>query len=142
MAMFAWGNGFLFSSKVVCRNNCRQSCTDETNVVPSGNFPGGKRVSGFQEILIVAGIVLAILFLPRLMGSQRGAPSTQQPSLQVTGRLRIAIAASVIYPAAIAALLQPWKGNLVRFLYVGIGPVVFAWLLYWVFMGFRKKSNR
>jgi hypothetical protein len=110
-------------------------------VVPSGNFTGGKRVSGFQEILMVAGIVLAILFLPRLMGSQRGAPSKRHPSLQVAGRLRIAIAASVVYPAVIAALLQPWKGDLVRFLYVGLGPVALAWLLYWVIVGFKNKSS-
>ena len=96
-------------------------------------------MSGFQEILIIAGIVLAILFLPRMMGSRRGAPSIQQPALQVTGRLRIAIAASVIYPAIIAAILQPWNGDLVRFIYIGIGPVVLAWLLYWVIKGFNRK---
>ena len=96
-------------------------------------------MSGFQEIIIVAGIVLAILFLPRMMGNRRGAASTQQPALQVTGRLRVAIVASVIYPAIIAAILQPWNGDPVRFIYIGIGPVVFAWLLYWVIKGFNSK---
>lgn len=98
-------------------------------------------MSGLQEIIIIAGIVLAILFLPRVMGSRRGAPSIRQSALRVTGRLRIAIAASVIYPAIVAAFLQPWKGDLFRFLYIGLGPVVVAWLLYWVLDGFKKKNR-
>lgn len=96
-------------------------------------------MSGFQEIIIVAGIVLAILFLPRVMGSRRGTPRVEQPGVQVTGRMRIAVAVSVIYPAIIAAILQPWKGDLVRFLYIGIGPVVLAWLFFWVIKGFKNK---
>jgi hypothetical protein len=53
----------------------------------------------------------------------------------------MAIAASVIYPGLIAAILQPWKGDLARFLYLGLGPVVLGWLLYWVMDGFKKKNR-
>lgn len=98
-------------------------------------------MSGFQEILAVAVILLLIVFLPRMRGHRREAADIRQPTLRMTGRLRVAIAASIFYPVLAAAIIRPWEGDLVRFLYVGIGPVVFAWLLYWVLMGFRKKSN-
>ena len=110
-------------------------------MVPSDNFLGGEGVSGFQEILIVAGIVLAILFLPRVMGSRRVAPEIQRPAFRLSGRLRMAIAASVVYPGLIATLVQPWNGEMARFLYLGLGPVVLGWLLYWIIDGFKKKNK-
>ena len=82
---------------------------------------------------------MAVIFLPRLRGQRQAGTRIQQPALQITGRLRLAIAASVIYPALAAAVLQPWKGDLVRFVYIGISPVVLAWLLYWVIKGFNSK---
>ena len=96
-------------------------------------------MSGFQEILIVAIIVLAVIFLPRLRGQQQTGTRIQQSAPQITGRLRLAIAMSVIYPAIVAAVLQPWKGDMVRFIYIGLGPVLVAWLLYWVIKGFKNK---
>ena len=44
-----------------------------------------------------------------------------------TGRMiygmRLAIAASAIWPVLIAAFMQPWKQDLFPYLYIGIGPV-------------------
>jgi hypothetical protein len=51
----------------------------------------------------------------------------------------LAVAASVIWPALVAALLQPWKQDLSRYLYLGIGPVALIWIIYWVYTGFQKK---
>jgi hypothetical protein len=98
-------------------------------------------VSGFQEILIVAAVVLAVIILPRLRGKRIEATNAVPSAKPISGRYRLAIAASIIYPVFAAAVVQPWKGHLVHFLYGGIGPVVFAWLLYWVLMGFRKKNR-
>jgi hypothetical protein len=94
-------------------------------------------MSGFHEILLVAVILLGILFLPRMLPRK----STQTPTrsaIVISRNLRVAIAASVIYPIVTAAFLQPWRKDLILFLYAGVGPVLLGWLFYWVYTG-RKK---
>ncbi len=94
-------------------------------------------MSGFQEILLVAAILIGILFVPRMM-SRRIEQGPKQPSLTLSRNVRLAVVASIIYPAIAAAFLQPWSRDVVIFLYVGLGPVVLGWLVYWVITG-RKK---
>lgn len=94
-------------------------------------------MSGFQEILLVAVILLGILFVPRML-PRKGAQTTARPAIVISRNLRVAIAASVIYPIVAAAFLQPWRKDLILFLYAGLGPVSLGWLLYWVFTGRRK----
>lgn len=98
-------------------------------------------MSGLQEILVVVVIVLAVILIPRMRGQQGELERTPRPAFRLTGRMRLAIAASVVYPALIAALLKPWRNDPVRFVYFGIGPVALAWLLYWVVAGFKKKAR-
>ena len=96
--------------------------------------------SGVQEILVLVVIILGILFLPRILN--RG-PETRQavprPAIKISGKMRLAIAASVLWPAVIAAYLEPWKQDLSRYLYIGLGPVALIWIIFWVLTGFRKK---
>ena len=96
--------------------------------------------SGIQEILVLLIIVLGILFLPRILnrGQERQAVAAK-PLVVLTGRMRLAIAASVLWPALIAAFMQPWKQDLFPYLYLGLGPVAVVWVVYWVLTGFRKK---
>ena len=94
-------------------------------------------MSGFQEILLVAAILLGILFVPRMM-SRRNSQMSTRPAIVISRNMRVAIAASVIYPVIVAAFLQPWRKDLILFLYAGGGPVLLGWLFYWVFTG-RKK---
>ncbi len=94
-------------------------------------------MSGFHEILLVAAILLGILFLPRML-QKKGAQASTRPAIVISRNLRIAIAASVIYPIVAAAFLQPWRKDMILFLYAGVGPVILGWLFYWVFTG-RKK---
>jgi uncharacterized membrane protein len=91
---------------------------------------------GLQEILIITAIILGLLFIPRLT-AKRQQPVV--PKARLSGKMRMAIAASVIYLALIAAYLQPWQKNQAVFLYIGLGPVALGWLLCWVSMGFKKK---
>lgn len=94
-------------------------------------------MSGFHEILLVAAILLGILFVPRMM-PRKGTQAPARPAMVITRNMRVVIAASVIYPAIVAAFLQPWRKDLILFLYIGLGPVLLGWLLYWVFTG-RKR---
>jgi hypothetical protein len=89
-------------------------------------------MTGFQEILLVVAILLGILFVPRMM-PRKASQTPTRPTVVISRKLRIAIAASVIYPAIAAAYLQPWRKDLIIFLYAGVGPVLLGWLLYWVF---------
>ena len=93
---------------------------------------------GFQEILIITAIILGILFVPRMVAKR---PQQPPPALtiKIPGKIRIALAASAIYMAIVAAWLQPWLKGPVLFLYIGLGPVLLSWLLYWVFLGFKKR---
>lgn len=96
--------------------------------------------SGIQEILVLVIIILGILFLPRLLGrGQETRPSATSPTFAPSGRMRLALAASFLWPALTAAYLQPWKQDLITYLYVGPGPVLLLWLIYWVITGFKKK---
>ena len=98
--------------------------------------------TGIQEILILVAIILGILFLPRILN--RGQESRQaepKPSFVISGKMRLVIAASVLWPAVIAVIMEPWKKDLFPFLCLGLGPVVLVWMIYWVFVGFRKKDR-
>ena len=95
-------------------------------------------MSGISEILVLVIIVLAIFFIPRMLAKPE-AQRPAKPAVELSGRLRLAIAASVIWPALIAAYLQPWQKDLVLFLYLGIGPVILGWGAFWIITGFRRS---
>lgn len=97
-------------------------------------------MSGVNEILIIAAIVAGIFFLPRMMPAQRQARIPRK-AVHLSGGVRLAIAVSIVYPLATAAFFQPWKKDLMLFLYVGIGPVALYWLLKWVFAGLRNRGG-
>jgi hypothetical protein len=96
--------------------------------------------SGIQEILVLVIIILGILFLPRILNrGQEKKPVVPRPAIVVSGKMRLAIAASVLWPAVMAAFIQPWQKDLSHYLILGVSPVAFIWLIYWVLTGFRKK---
>jgi hypothetical protein len=92
---------------------------------------------GIQEILVLVAIVVAVVCIPRMTRRQRDVPSGRTvPTL--SGKIRLAIAASILWPALLAAFTKPWQKDLEAFLYIGFGPVVLGWLVYWVAAGFGK----
>ena len=96
--------------------------------------------TGVQEILILVAIILGILFLPRILNRGQESGQVESESLFVlSGKMRLAIAASILWPAVIAVIMEPWKKDLFPFLFLGVGPVVLVWAIYWVFVGFRKN---
>ena len=98
--------------------------------------------TGIQEILVLVAIIVGILFLPRILNrGQAKEEAETQPPFVLTGRMRLALGASVVWPAAVAAYMQPWKNDLYTYLYIGVGPVVLVWIIYWVVVGFRKKDQ-
>jgi amino acid permease len=98
--------------------------------------------TGIQEILILVAIIVGILFLPRILN--RGQESRQVESKSpfvLSGKIRLAIAASILWPVVIAVVMEPWKKDLFPFLYIGLCPVVLVWVIFWVYTGFRNKKR-
>ncbi len=96
--------------------------------------------SGVQEILVLVIILLGILFLPRILNrGQVRKPAALRPAVVISGKMRLALAASVLWPAVMAAFMHPWEKDLFLYLYIGPGPVAFMWMIYWVLTGFRKR---
>jgi L-lactate permease len=94
---------------------------------------------GYQEILIISAIVLGVIFLPRMMEPKKPTVKLIRPRTSLSGRWRLAIALSIVYPLFAAAVMQPWHTNPVAFGCIGLGPVLLGWLLFWVWRGFRRK---
>lgn len=94
---------------------------------------------GLQEILIISAIVVGAIFIPRMVTPKKPVPRLVRPKLKLSGKLRLCIAASLIFPLVAAAFLQPWRNDPITYLYLGVGPVLLCWLLYWVVLGFRRR---
>ena len=97
--------------------------------------------SGIQEILVLVAIILGILFLPRILNRGQGEKKAvaPKPAAVLSGKMRLAIAASILWPAVVAAFMQPWKEDFVSFLYIALGPALLGWIIFWVYTGFLKK---
>ena len=81
--------------------------------------------TGIQEILVLVAIIVGILFLPRILNRGQAKESADAgPQFVLSGKMRLALGASVVWPLAVAAYLQPWKKDLYLFLFTGFGPVV------------------
>jgi len=77
--------------------------------------------SGIHEILLVAAIILAVIFLPRINKSAGSRPahvrSRPAAGMFLTGRHRLAILASFIWLAFWAVYYEPWGEEWKRFLH-------------------------
>lgn len=94
---------------------------------------------GYQEILIISAIVLGVIFIPRMMESRKPATKLIRAPNSLSGRWRLAISISIVYPLIAAAIIQPWRNNPASFGYIGLGPVLLGWLIYWVLQGYKRK---
>ncbi len=96
---------------------------------------------GLQEILIISAIVVGAILIPRMVNPQKPAPRIvrKERRRRLSGKLRLVIAASIVFPLAAAAFIQPWRKDPIAYLYIGVGPVLLFWLVYWVLLGFRRR---
>jgi len=102
--------------------------------------------AGSQEILVLIIIAVLLFVLPRLLSrnqSRRPTDRTFVHSLSgLSGRMRLAIIASLLWPLFVAAYLKPWTAaTMDAVLYIGMGPVILGWSIRWVISGFRKHRQ-
>lgn len=104
-----------------------------------------KMFTGSQEILVLIIIAVLLFVLPRMF-SRNQSKKTSDVSFSDTvsmlsGRMRLAIIASFIWPVLSAVYIKPWADGLDLFLYIGIGPVLLGWSIRWIITGFRKHNQ-
>jgi len=99
-------------------------------------------MSGLMEILLIIAIVVGIFFLPGIM-NKKSERVTQRLDhvLKISGWMRLAILASLLWPAFVALYLKPWNSHWHIFIYAAFGPVALAWGIFWVFSGFKKGGK-
>lgn len=96
-------------------------------------------LSSIQEILVIIVILLAILFVPRMMSPQRRpAPKKLRPLRNIRNlsvRWRLAIVVSLMWLLGTAVYFRLWKQDMEMFILCGVGPVVIGWCITWVVAG-------
>ncbi|MDX9787805.1 MAG: hypothetical protein RBT11_13560 [Desulfobacterales bacterium] len=95
-------------------------------------------MAGFQELLIIVVICLGIFFVPRML-SKRPVVANVLQKRAMSGKLRIAVAVSVVHLFLLGVLLKPWRSDSMPFLYFGVAPVAVGWLAIWVYAGFKSR---
>ena len=101
--------------------------------------------TGTQEIFVLIIISVLLFILPKMFSrnqSKKGPDISLSDTVSMlTGRMRLAIIASVVWPILVAVYLKPWSGGLDPFLYIGIGPVLIGWSARWIVAGFRRHKK-
>ncbi|MFZ0613393.1 MAG: hypothetical protein WAM73_14235 [Desulfobacterales bacterium] len=101
--------------------------------------------SGLQEILLILLIGLAIFFLPRLAARRQAPVANSQvnrrPRPRLSGPLRTAILASLVWLFLTAVHFEPWQRDLSPYLYTGAAPVALFWGVLWIVAGFHKHRK-
>ena len=123
---------------MVSHSEMNAGCLAGPYVVQTGTALEKVHMFGLQEILIITAIILGLLFIPR-MTAKRQPERPAAPKFRLSGKMRMAVAASTVYTALTAGYFRPWQKDPLMFLFFGIGPVALAWLLYWVLVGFTKR---
>jgi hypothetical protein len=99
--------------------------------------------AGIQELLLPILIIMAIIMLPRITGRGKNnipLKSLQSPQLPYfSGKLRLAIVSTILWPAIVALYLNPWNTGWKTFIIIGLGPVVIMWCLVWIIAGYKKQ---
>ena len=99
--------------------------------------------SGVNEILLIAALVLALIFLPRLNAPRKtgrtGDASAAMSGFALSGRQRFAILTAIIWLAFWAVYFEPWQGEWKLFAYIGAGPVLITGGLWWALKGRRNR---
>lgn len=99
--------------------------------------------SGMNEILLIAAIVLALIFIPRINATRvAGRPRVQsgeRARFSPSGRQRLALLVSFFWVVFWAVYFEPWQKEWKLFIYIGPGPILVVWGLFWAMRGQRKR---
>ena len=109
--------------------------------------------SEMQEILVLVIVVLAVIFVPRLMPRKPASTSGTQNRIQsraklpdqgveksfvLTGWMRLVVVITFLWIAGCAVYFKPWEGGSLLFFCLTLGPTVVLWGGLWVWFGYKK----
>jgi hypothetical protein len=94
-------------------------------------------VTGVSEILVLILLISCILILPRMLNPQP-AENPKKKIDRLPREKRAAIVASILFPIAVALVIKPWEGHLLKTAVIGLVPVVLAWAVYWIVAAPKK----
>ena len=97
-------------------------------------------MSGLSEILLITLIIAILFYLPKRAGGDSPA-RRRRLRVSLSGRMRLAIVASILYLPAAGYLFNPMDGDPIRFAVFGVGPVILGWAIYWVVLGYRRHRR-
>lgn len=99
-------------------------------------------MSGLQEIILILLLALALFVLPRMAGRNRPlAEASRHHRLiphRLTGRMRLALTLSIVWPLLAALFMRPWEGDWLTFACAGPGVVAIAWCFLWIKDGYHR----
>ncbi len=95
---------------------------------------------GFQEILILAGIVFLIFFIPKITRKTNEKTIVKSDVKLVHWKIRLLIVSSFTWLSITAIYYKVWTGTFVEFAEFGLLPVLGVWGVYWILQGFNKKT--
>lgn len=102
-------------------------------------------ISGIQEVLLIVVILLAILFIPRMMAPKRRvAPKTafqMRRLVNLSVRWRLALAVTFLWLLGGTLYFRPWQAGSEQFLFFGVGPVIIGWCVAWVIAGYLSHRK-
>lgn len=94
-------------------------------------------MTGVSEILVLILLISCILILPRMFKPQP-AEDPKEKIARIPRKKRAAIVASILYPVAVALVIKPWEGPVLKAAVIGLVPVALAWAVYWVVAAPKK----
>lgn len=96
-------------------------------------------MASISEILILILIIICLLILPRMFKGGKRPVSGLKKNWRISPGMRAFIVISVFLPAVSAFIIRPWIQNAHLFILIGIFPVLIAWSIYWIIIGFKKR---
>lgn len=99
-------------------------------------------LSGLKEIIIILSVLAGLFIIPRIIRMKSGDQGTTskkppQASRKDSGFKRLAILLTGLWVVLAFVFLRPLSGNVMPFLAAGVLPMVVAWGIRWVVLGFK-----
>ncbi len=98
--------------------------------------------TGTNELFIIVIIIIILFIIPRLSIRPAGRDQIRvvKRPIFLSGQMRVAIVASILWPIGVAVFTEPWNGTWPVFLIIGLTPVIIGWAGRWIIAGYKNRK--